>query len=347
MGKPPEQYIQRCFDLARLGAGHTSPNPMVGAVLVYQDRIIGEGYHQQYGQAHAEVNAVQAVAPSDQQFLSQSTLYVSLEPCNIVGKTPACTDLILRCRIPKVVIAQRDHTPGVNGEGVQRLRQHGVEVVENVLPEQGRALAAIRNTFVTQQRPYIILKFAQTANGFFAPAPEAGPYWISNAFSKRLVHQWRSEVDAIMVGTRTAAIDRPQLNNRLYFGKSPLRLVLDRNCSLPADSPLFDTAATTIRVTEKGEEAPGIWNIPFGERLLPQLMQRMAEYPLSSLLVEGGARLIQSFLSAGLWDEARVITGQKWWNEGIQAPVIPGKPSRIISLGSDQLAFYYRDGVKS
>ncbi|HMQ45879.1 MAG TPA: bifunctional diaminohydroxyphosphoribosylaminopyrimidine deaminase/5-amino-6-(5-phosphoribosylamino)uracil reductase RibD [Saprospiraceae bacterium] len=346
MGRPQELYIQRCFDLARLGAGSTSPNPMVGAVLVHEDRIIGEGYHQRYGQAHAEVNAITAVAPSDLPLIPYSTLYVSLEPCDIVGKTPACTDLILRCRIPKVVVSCLDHTPGVNGQGIQRLRQNGVEVVEHVLETKGKRIAAIRNTYVTEKRPYIILKFAQTADGFFAPSDHR-QLWISNAYTKRLVHQWRSEVDAIMVGTRTAAIDRPQLSNRLYFGKSPLRFVLDRKGILPAESPIFDAAAPTIRVTETGEETLGIWNIPFDDSLLPELMKRMAASPLSSLLVEGGAQLIQSFLDAQLWDEARVITGQKRLKKGLYAPVIPVEPIHYTHLGNDQLAFYYRNEFKS
>ena len=203
-----QRYMQRAFDLAALGKGNVTPNPIVGALLVYEGRIIGEGYHRAYGEAHAEVNAVDSVQPEDRKYIPHATLYVSLEPCNIHRNTPPCTLLILRERIPRVVISCLDHTPGVDGSGVQRLRDAGVEVAVGVLEEQGRRLSNIRNTYVQQRRPYVILKWAQSADGQFAPQTQQ-QLWLTNAFSKRLVHKWRSEVDGVLVGYQTALTDDP------------------------------------------------------------------------------------------------------------------------------------------
>ncbi|NJK84368.1 MAG: bifunctional diaminohydroxyphosphoribosylaminopyrimidine deaminase/5-amino-6-(5-phosphoribosylamino)uracil reductase RibD [Saprospiraceae bacterium] len=216
-------FLQRCFDLARLGAGAVAPNPMVGAVVVHKGKIIGEGYHQKYGKAHAEVNAIDSIPSALKYLLPQSTLYVSLEPCCFFGNTPACTDLIIRSKIPKVVIAALDATPEVSGKGVAILKKHGIEVV--ISGNEGNALVRPRTVFVQQNRPYLILKYAQTRDGFIGKPNER--LIISNLYTQRLVHKWRSEVNAILVGTNTAVLDNPQLNNRLYFGQSPIRLLLD------------------------------------------------------------------------------------------------------------------------
>lgn len=224
-------FLRRCFDLAKLGAGNVSPNPMVGAVLVHQGRIIGEGFHSHYGGPHAEVEAVRSVSPSDQSLIRESTLYVSLEPCCVHGRTPPCTNLILDMGIPRVVISNLDESPGVNGKGIRLLEEAGVEVHTHVLEDEGLPYSRIRNTFVRNRRPYIVLKYARSADGFLGRENES--VWLTNGISKRLVHKWRSEVDAILVGTQTLRVDDPGLTNRLYFGKSPIRLVLDREASLP------------------------------------------------------------------------------------------------------------------
>jgi diaminohydroxyphosphoribosylaminopyrimidine deaminase/5-amino-6-(5-phosphoribosylamino)uracil reductase len=234
------RYMQRCFDLAYLGAGKVSPNPMVGAVLVHQNQIIGEGFHTGYGQPHAEVEAVRSVREEDKPLLSESTLYVSLEPCCFRGKTPACTSLILEKNIPKVVISVKDFTPEVAGKGVAILKEAGVEVITGILEEEGKKVAAIRNHIVQQHRPFVLLKYARSADGYLSKKGQST--WLTNPLSKRWVHQWRKETDAIMVGTETAMMDNPCLTTRYFQGASPIRVVLDRQGRLPHDLHLFDVA---------------------------------------------------------------------------------------------------------
>ncbi len=337
-------FMQRCFDLARLGAGQVSPNPMVGAVLVYDNRIIGEGFHRRYGEAHAEVHAVQSVAEADRHLISKATLYVSLEPCCIFGRTPPCTDLILAQRIPKVVISCLDQTPGVAGQGVERLRSQGVEVVVGLLEESGRQLSRFRNHYVTQERPYVILKFAQTKNGFFGLPGQQ--FWITHDWSQRLVHKWRSEVDAILVGANTARIDNPQLTNRRYFGKSPLRIVVDRTRTLLPNLHLFDGAHPTLLVSDaKAPQGTTAINVPmialdFQEQWLAALLQYLHQSRITTLLVEGGAQLLQHFLDQQLWDEARVLEGGATLSQGILAPRIPGVLIAEHALGKDSVRCY-------
>ncbi len=341
-----EVYIQRCFDLARLGAGRVSPNPMVGAVLVCNDRIIGEGYHQAYGQAHAEVNALTSVKPSDKRLIAEATLYVSLEPCCIYGHTPPCTQLIIQAGIPRVVLASFDRTPGVNGKGVKQLREAGVQVQTGVLAARGNRLSACRNIFVTKERPYIILKYAQTADRFFARSDER-PFWISNAFSKRLVHKWRSEIDAILVSGRTARLDNPKLTNRLYFGSSPQRIILDRRSALPSNLHIFDRSAPTIVVYQKNtavkDPLPEVVYLPLLEEgELKTLLQALHQRKINALMVEGGARLLQSFIDQDLWDEARVFQSKKELLNGVPAPALKSTSSRQFQLGSDRLYWHFR-----
>jgi diaminohydroxyphosphoribosylaminopyrimidine deaminase/5-amino-6-(5-phosphoribosylamino)uracil reductase len=340
-----QQFIRRTFQLARLGEGRTSPNPMVGAVLVFQNRIIGEGYHQRYGGAHAEVNAVASVIQADQQYIPYSTLYVSLEPCCIFGKTPPCTNLILEKRIPKVVVSCLDQTPEVSGMGIQILRAAGVEVITGVLEEEGKLLAAPRNIFVQKKRPYVILKMAVTPNGFFAPDPPA-PFWITHDWTKRLVHRWRAEADAILVGATTAQVDNPELTNRLYSGKSPLRVVLDHHSNLSPELHLFSDGMPTLAVvnhlpTEQKQAAVSYFEHQgTASSVLPDLLAHLYQLKKSILLVEGGATVLNEFIKQGLWDEARVITGQNWLTNGIPAPTLPVSPEASISLGSDQLRVF-------
>lgn len=340
-----ELFMQRCFDLARRGAGMVHPNPMVGAVLVYQDRIIGEGYHIRYGGAHAEVNALNSVLPEDRPFIPQSTLYVSLEPCCIQGNTPPCTNLILDQQIPRLVISAIDQTAEVRGRGVEILRQAGVEVKTGVLQKEGEKLAAIRNTFVTEDRPYITLKFARSKDGFFAPG-EHRQVWLSNRFSKRLVHRWRSEAAAILVGHSTALIDNPQLTNRLYYGDSPLRLTLDRRGKLPADLRLFDGSQPTLVFTEKQKNSPDshldFVKIDFSAHVPEQILRELHRRKISALFVEGGGKTLQSFLSAGLWDQALVLTGNITLEGGIPAPIVGGQLRGQYRIDDDELLVFSR-----
>ena len=340
-----ELYMQRCFELAKLGAGRVSPNPMVGAVLVHHNRIIGEGWHQEYGKAHAEVNAVASVSPLDRSLIQQSTLYVSLEPCCIFGKTPPCTNLIIEQKIPKVVISCLDQTPGVAGRGVEILRSNGVMLVTGVLQSEGEALSRFRNHFARFKRPYVILKFAVTLNGKFGLSSKK--YWISNEFSKRLSHKWRSETDAILVGTNTALIDNPELTNRFYFGKSPLRVVIDRHLRLPATLHLFDHSQPTLIVTEKTAlpsafQGKNIDLLPmcFDDYFLSNLLEKLYERNIATLMVEGGANTLRYFLQNNLWEEANVLVGNTSLAEGVDAPLVPGVVKKRFTIGEDQILLY-------
>ncbi|HFA52180.1 MAG TPA: bifunctional diaminohydroxyphosphoribosylaminopyrimidine deaminase/5-amino-6-(5-phosphoribosylamino)uracil reductase RibD [Bacteroidetes bacterium] len=340
-----DHYMSRCFDLARLGAGRVSPNPMVGAVLVHQGRIIGEGWHMKYGEAHAEVNALKNVFPEDRHLIEKSTLYVSLEPCCIHGKTPPCTNLILENKIKKVVISCIDQTPGVKGGGVAVLQRAGVEVIHGVMEDKGKEISAFRNTFTAKKRPFVQLKFAQTKNGFMGQ--RGRQVWISNLFTKRLAHQLRSESDAILIGKNTALADGPKLTNRLWFGHSPLRIVLDKNLDIPAGNPVFGEGARTWVVTEKTPPAglpPNciFQKIKFDENLLPNLLAKLFENKVTSLIVEGGAYTLQQFVGQGLWDEALVFTGNKTLESGIAAPKIPGQIIKEWPVAGDLVSLYRR-----
>ncbi len=338
------RFLHRCFDLARLGAGGVSPNPMVGAVLVHQGRIIGEGYHRRHGGPHAEVEAVRSVSESDRGLLNESTLYVSLEPCCIYGRTPPCTNLILETGIPRVVVSNPDLSPGVNGEGFRQLREGGVTVIEGVLAEEGAPFSAIRNTFVGKKRPFVILKFARSADGFLGvPGKQV---WLTGEVSKRLVHKWRAETDAILVGSQTLRTDDPALTNRYFPGKSPVRLVMDARGELPPSLKVFDGSAPTWVFTENPgfyEGRRGIARVvttPFGKAFLPFVLKYLAESALTSLMVEGGTLLLEQFLSEGLWDEARVLTAPLQLGEGIKAPILSGLPSAAYPIQNDRLEVY-------
>ncbi len=336
-------YMKRCFELARLGGGNTLPNPRVGAVLVAGGRIIGEGYHKIYGQAHAEVNAVGSVKPEDRRLIAQSVLYVSLEPCSVYGKTPPCTDLIIRERIPKVVVACKDRSPGVDGHGIALLRNAGVEVRVGLLEEEGALLALPRNTFVSEERPYIILKYALDPQGLIAAA-DGRQAWISNPFSRRLVHRWRSEAAAILAGANTALSDDPALTTRYGFGRSPIRVVIDRRLRLPASLRLFDGTGPTLVYTVS-PDTPSYPNTifcvaPEENNLLDFMLRDLFNKKIAGLIVEGGPTLLKAFIQAGLWDEARVFTGQQPIKDGIPGPVLPGRLCREISIGGDILRIY-------
>ena len=347
-----EHFMQRCFDLARRGAGSTSPNPMVGAVIVHEGRIIGEGYHRAYGEAHAEVNAVKSVAPADRSLLRESTLYVSLEPCNIHRNTPPCTLLILQEGIPRVVVSSVDQTPGVNGSGLDRLRKAGVDVKTGVLQEQGERLSQARNTFVTEYRPYIQLKYAQSVNGIFAPVDNK-QLWLTHPYTKRLVHKWRSEASAILVGANTALADNPQLSNRLYYGRSPVRVLIDRKGNLPSNLRIFTDGAPTLLF--RGQGLPEIANLPETVQCIeipetaasiPFLLRQLHDLKLSTLMVEGGIQTLQAFIDQGLWDEALVLTAVSYLSSGRRAPNLPVGPVSTYQLGSDKVSLFYRPPIR-
>ncbi len=341
--KEHEIYMQRCFDLARLGARHVAPNPMVGAVLVYDGRIIGEGWHRKYGQAHAEVNAVGDVAPVDRHLIKNSTLYVSLEPCCTLGNTPPCTDLIIKNKIKKVVISCVDKTPAVKGKGVAVLEQAGVKVVQGILSGEGKAISTIRNTFTNLRRPYILLKFAKTRNGYMGK--RGRQVWISNLFSKRLAHKARSEYGAILIGTNTATTDSPQLNNRLWTGDSPLRIVLDRNLKISKQNAVLNQQATTWVVTEQDvEDNQGSHiqykQINFDDSLIENILAKLVAEGVTSLIVEGGSYTLTEFIKKDLWDLAWTFTGKRMIENGIPAPFINGEVVEEWPLADDLLTIY-------
>lgn len=338
-----QQFMRRCFELARLGSAQTAPNPMVGAVIVHKGRIIGEGYHQQYGQAHAEVNAVASVAREDRRLLPYSTLYVSLEPCSIYGNTPPCTALILEHKIPSVVISFVDYTPGVDGEGIKHLRENGVNVKVGILSEDGRRLSAPRNTYVSKGRPYIILKYAQSTNGIFAPLGKR-QLWLTNPFSKRLVHRWRSEAQAILVGKNTVSADNPKLTNRLFYGPSPTRVVIAPDGDIDAASAVYDRSTLSLIFTRNRDnniaENLEYIHIPPGTEPLPFLLHTLYERKISTLLVEGGILTLNHFIDNGWWDEARLLIAPSYLDEGRAAPLIPGAPIDQYKLGQDRILIF-------
>lgn len=321
-----EKYMARCIQLARGGIGHTSPNPMVGAVVVHEGRIIGEGYHRRCGEAHAEVNAIASVREQDRPLLKDSTIYVSLEPCSHYGKTPPCAELILKTGIPRVVVGCLDPFPQVSGRGVRMLREAGVEVITGVLEAECKALNQAFMRMQTAHRPYVILKWAQSADGFLdrvRTSAEEPPVVLSSAETLRRVHRFRTEVRAILVGTRTALLDNPSLTVRHWEGPSPLRIALDRSLKIPATHHLLDGTVPTLVLTEKAAESRenvSYVQVDFNRPLAAQVMAVLAERKIDSLLVEGGTRLLQTFLAEGLWDEARVETAPVCLGEGVPAP---------------------------
>ncbi len=319
-----EEYMARCIQLANLGAGNVAPNPMVGAVLIYDNKVIGEGYHQKYGKAHAEVNCINSVAEENKKFINQSTLYVSLEPCSHFGKTPPCTDLIIENKIRKVVIGCKDIFKEVAGKGIQKLKNAGVEVISGILENECIDLNKRFFTFHEKFRPYIILKWAQSLNGKIGAAGDERVL-ISNEYSNRIVHKWRSEEAGILVGTNTALKDDPLLTTRLWNGKSPVRIIIDKQLRLPSTLKVFNSEAKTIVYNlSKNANEENIIHIKIDkEKFIDQVMHSLFEMNIQSILVEGGAKTLQSFIDSNLWDEARVITNDTLVIEnGINAPEI-------------------------
>lgn len=338
-----EMYMQRCIELAELGLGFVSPNPMVGAVIVHSGRIIGEGFHHKYGEGHAEVNAINQVInrfTDCAELLNQSALYVSLEPCAHHGKTPPCADLIIKHNVPKVFVGCRDPFEQVNGKGIEKLKSAGVEVVTGILEKECKWLNRRFFTRVQKQRPYIILKWAQTVDGFFAPA-DGRQFWITGIESKKLVHQWRGEEDAVLIGKNTAFADNPRLNVRLGLGKHPKRIVIDRRLELSPALNIFDQSVETLIFNEMKTGINGknkYIALEDFERYVPQyILFQLYLQDIQSVIIEGGATTLNSFIQAGLWDEARVFTGKTILKEGIKAPLITGNIAGEFLSGTDKL----------
>lgn len=338
-----QKFMRRCLDLAEKAKGYTHPNPMVGAVLVFDGRIMAEGWHRQYGGDHAEVDCLNRMPLSLHYKVSDCTLYVNLEPCVHHGHTPPCVDRIIKEGIKKVVIANKDPFEKVSGRGIAMLEAAGVEVVTGVLEEEGRW---VNRRFFTAQylkRPYIILKWAQTRNGFIAPS-DGTRFHITNPQSARLLHKWRTEEPAILVGTRTALLDDPLLTSRYWPGKQPLRIILDRNLKVQQQHKVFnEDAATWIVNGIKDEQAGNVSYVKmdFHNSLLQPLMTRLYDAGIVSVIVEGGAQILQSFIADGLWDEARIFTGDTVLQHGLPAPLIAGGDLVHTSkIGNDALHCY-------
>jgi len=337
-------YMHRCLQLAKLGSGYVAPNPLVGALLVYENRIIGEGYHEMYGGPHAEVNCIASVNTEDQSLIASSTLYVSLEPCAHYGKTPPCSNLIIQHKIPKVVVGCRDPFPKVNGKGIEQLQNAGIEVIVGIEEETCKQLNKRFFTFQQLYRPFVVLKWAQSSN-LKINAYGIDRLFITNDFSNRLVHKWRSEEASIMVGTNTALADNPALTTRLWSGRHPVRIVVDLDLRLPQNLILFNRKFPTIvfnSIKDEEEENLLYYKVDADESLAIQIMQALFELKLQSVIIEGGSRLLQHFIDEGIWDQICTITNNDLVvTEGLSAPELPlAKKEKEFNLLTDTISIY-------
>jgi diaminohydroxyphosphoribosylaminopyrimidine deaminase/5-amino-6-(5-phosphoribosylamino)uracil reductase len=344
-----QKYIQRCIDLAQNGLGKTYPNPMVGSVIVYKDTIIGEGWHQKAGDPHAEVNAIASV--KDKSLLKKATIYVSLEPCSHFGKTPPCADLIIAHKIPKVIIGCLDPNPKVAGRGVKKLLESGCEVAVGILETECKNLNKRFFSFHQKKRPYIILKWAQTSDFFIAPKDQeiGKPFWITGKAAKQLVHKWRSEEQAILVGTTTVLKDNPQLTNRLWEGNNPVRVILDQHLKIDKDAAVLDGNVKTIVLTSKNKTDIATFKnvqfetVAFDNNLAKHICEVLYTHQIQSVIIEGGAQMLNTFIEKNLWDEARIFTAKITLNQGIKSPVLIKKINQTVQIDDDQLSLYYND----
>jgi diaminohydroxyphosphoribosylaminopyrimidine deaminase/5-amino-6-(5-phosphoribosylamino)uracil reductase len=349
-GMDHEMYMKRCVELAKNGLGTTYPNPLVGSVIVYKDTIIGEGWHQKAGEAHAEVNAVNAV--KNPELLKDSTIYVNLEPCSHYGKTPPCSDMIVRLGIPKVVIGTVDPNAKVAGKGIEKLRAAGIDVIVGILEAKCLELNKRFFTFHKKKRPYLILKWAESADGFIAPIhrdpqddSQRKPIWISNEYSRQLVHKWRNEEQAILVGTQTVIDDNPRLNVRDWGQKNqPIRLVIDKSGRIPKQSHIFDNQQETIVFSEKffpSQKENVIFEvIDFSTGILPQVMEVLHRREIQSVIIEGGRQTLQAFIDENLWDETRIFIGNTILGDGIAAPGIDRTNAQKYPVAHDELLIF-------
>jgi diaminohydroxyphosphoribosylaminopyrimidine deaminase/5-amino-6-(5-phosphoribosylamino)uracil reductase len=330
-----EKYIKRCIEIAKNGLGTTRPNPMVGCVIVHQNNIIGEGFTSPYGGHHAEVNAIASVL--DTSLLKEATLYVTLEPCSHFGKTPPCTNLIIKYQIPKVVIGTLDTNSKVSSKGIEVLRASGCEVIVGILEDECKIHHKRFFTFHNKQRPYIILKWAKTKDGYVAPKTrnEQKPVWITNGISRQLVHKWRAEEHAILVGTKTVLDDNPSLTVRDWTGQNPIRIVLDKDNKLPKDCNVFNKDAETIVISKQ--------NIDFNTNIASQICTLLHKKNIQSVIIEGGSKTLQTFIDEDLWDEARVFTGKMAFGNGVKAPEFYGNLILEEQIAGDILKIYNND----
>ncbi|MBC7450101.1 MAG: bifunctional diaminohydroxyphosphoribosylaminopyrimidine deaminase/5-amino-6-(5-phosphoribosylamino)uracil reductase RibD [Cytophagales bacterium] len=335
-----ERYMRRVLDLAMIGTGNVSCNPMVGCVIVKDDVIIGEGYHEKFGAPHAEVNAIQSV--KDQSQLAGATLYVNLEPCSHHGKTPPCSDLIIKHQLSKVVFANIDPNPLVAGAGFEKLMSNGIEVIQGVLEYEGRELNRRFFTYMEKKRPYIMLKWAETADGFLARENYESK-WISNDVSRRLVHKWRSEEDVVLVGTNTALFDNPRLNVREWTGRDPVRAFIDKQLQVPKGAHLLDGSQTTICYNHMEQDVKNLVEYVKLDPILDmpeQIVSDLYDRNYLSVMIEGGTKLLESFIQKGLWDEIRIFRSPKEFGKGISSPVIRSKPFSKEMILEDELIVY-------
>ena len=338
-----ERYMRRVLELAMLGSGNVSSNPMVGCVIVKNDVIIGEGYHERFGQPHAEVNAINSV--KDKTQLEGATLYVNLEPCSHHGKTPPCAHLIVEHKIARVVFATIDPNPLVAGAGFEYLMSHGIEVIQGVLEEEGRDLNRRFLTFMEKKRPYIILKWAETADGFIAKE-NFDSKWISNEVSRRLVHKWRSEEDVVLIGTNTALYDNPQLNVRDWTGRNPVRAFIDKQLQVPAGAHLLDGSQETIcynYIEQDVRDLVEYVKIDPMDDIVDVIVQDMYVRKHLSMIVEGGTYLLKAFMKKGLWDEIRIFRSPNTFGSGIESPIVRAKASSHEMILDDTLIVYRND----
>lgn len=333
-----DTFMKRALELAELGRGMVSPNPMVGCVIVNDGNIIGEGYHQKHGEHHAEVNAITSVV--DQSLLADSTIYVTLEPCAHFGKTPPCADLIIDKGIKHAVVACLDPFEKVAGKGIQKLIDSGADVEVGVLERDATELNKRFFTSIKKQRPYVILKWAQTDDGYVAKE-NFDSKWITNKYSRQLVHKWRTEEDAILVGKNTALHDNPSLTARDWKGKNPVRVLLDTNLEVPKTYNLFNSEAPTLVLNSiKDEEESNIKWIKVDLNNPLNVLQKLAEQNIQSVIVEGGSQTLNSFMDQNCWDEARVFTASKQFGKGISAPLPKGELIKTESIFDDLMKTY-------
>lgn len=331
-----EQYMARCIQIAQNGLGSTYPNPFVGSIIVHSNTIIGEGYTSVYGGPHAEVNAVNSV--KNQSLLKDATLYVTLEPCSHYGKTPPCCDMVIAKNFKRVVIGTLDPFAEVNGQGYLRLLENGIDVTLGVLEEECKELNRRFFTFHQEKRPYIILKWAQTQDGYMGH--DDVQKWITNKYSRQLVHEWRTEEQAILVGKKTALVDNPQLNTRYWEGKNPLRLSIDKFLAIPRNFHLYDQSVPTVifnAIEDSEVENLKLVKIDFDANIIPPILDYLYHSNIQSLIVEGGSDTIQKFVDMNLWDEARILSSNTFWNEGILAPIVRGKRVSQQKIMNDHL----------
>jgi diaminohydroxyphosphoribosylaminopyrimidine deaminase / 5-amino-6-(5-phosphoribosylamino)uracil reductase len=337
-----EKYMHRCIELALLGKSHVAPNPLVGSVIVLNDQIIGEGYHQKYGESHAEVNAIQSV--QDKSCLPEATIYINLEPCAHFGKTPPCADLIIKHKFKKVVIGCIDTFSKVAGKGIQKLKDAGIIVAVGVLENECKVLNKRFFTFHTEKRPYIILKWAQSQDGYMdilRSNNEKGIAWITAPETKALVHTWRSEEASILVGRKTIEVDNPSLTVRQIKGRNPIRIILDRNLSLNETHTVFtDGNETIVFNQEKTETKDNLKWIQLSNFNLDELLNALYLEGISSLFVEGGKDTLERFITENMWDEARVLIGQTKLNDGLKAPTLNNTPYKKEHFFQDLVLYY-------